>query len=129
MSPLIVDDLMFWINDGGMVFCLDAKDGSMVCRDRIRGEYWASPIYAAGKIYSFSKAGKVSVISAAREFQLLAENEFDASFIASPAVAGNNIILRSLHISTALLRVTGWLRNQRSLTNRRHQSRNQACPN
>ena len=95
-SPLIVDDLMFWINDGGGVFCLEAKDGSMVWRDRIRGSYWASPLYAAGKIYFFSKKGKVSVISAAREFQLLAENEFDASFIASPAVAGNNIILRSL---------------------------------
>ena len=95
-SPLIVDDLMFWINDGGMVFCLDAKDGSMVWRDRIRGEYWASPMYAAGKIYSLSKDGKVSVISAAREFQLLAENEFDASFIASPAIAGNAMILRSL---------------------------------
>ena len=59
-------------------------------------EYWASPLYADGKIYFFSKEGKVSVISAAREFQLLAENEFDASFIASPAVAGNAIILRSL---------------------------------
>ena len=94
-SPLIVDDLMFWINDGGMVFCLDAKDGSMVWRDRIRGEYWASPIYAAGNIYFFSKAGKVSVISAAREYQLLTENQFKASFIASPVVAGNNIILRS----------------------------------
>ena len=101
-SPLIVDDLMFWINDGGMVFCLDAKDGSMVWRDRIRGQYWASPIYADGNIYFVSKAGKgsskkgkVSVISAAREFQLLAENEFDASFVASLAVAGNNIIVRS----------------------------------
>jgi len=95
-SPLIVDDLMFWINDGGGIFCLDAKDGSMVWRDRIRGEYWASPIYAAGNIYFFSKKGKVSVISAAREYQLLAENEFDATFIATPAAAGNNIILRSL---------------------------------
>ena len=95
-SPLIVGELMFWINNGGGVFCLEAKDGSMVWRDRIRGEYWASPLYAAGKIYFFSKKGKVSVISAEREFQLLAENEFDASFIASPAVAGNNIILRSL---------------------------------
>jgi len=76
----------------------------MVWRNRIRGEYWASPIYANGKIYFSSKGGgkysreggKVSVISAAREYQLLAENEFDASFIASPAVAGNNLILRSL---------------------------------
>jgi len=95
-SPLLVGNLMFWINNGGGVFCLEAKNGSMVWRERIRGDYWASPVYAAGKIYFFSKEGKVSVISAAREYQLLSENEFDASFIASGAVAGNNIILRSL---------------------------------
>jgi hypothetical protein len=38
----------------------------------------------------------VSVIAAEREFQLLAENRFEANFIASPAVAGDVIILRSL---------------------------------
>lgn len=49
-----------------------------------------------GKIYFSGKKGIVSVISAARDFQLLAENGFDASFIASPAIAGDAIILRSL---------------------------------
>ena len=39
---------------------------------------------------------KASVISAARDFQLLAENEFDEGFIASPAIAGNTMILRTL---------------------------------
>ena len=38
----------------------------------------------------------MSVISASREFELLAENEFDEGFIASPAVAGNALILHSL---------------------------------
>jgi len=95
-SPLIVDDLVFWINDGGVAVCLEAKSGNVDWRERISGQYWASPIYAAGKIYFSSKEGKVSVISASREFQLLAENKFDEGFIASPAIAGNAIILRSL---------------------------------
>ena len=38
----------------------------------------------------------MSVISAGREFKLLARNEFDEGFIASGAVAGNALILRSL---------------------------------
>jgi hypothetical protein len=46
-------------------------------------------------IYFCGKKGVVSVIAAAREFQLLAENPFKASFIASPAVAGDALILRS----------------------------------
>jgi hypothetical protein len=53
-------------------------------------------VYADGKIYFCGKKGVVSVIAAAREFQLLAENRLEASFIASPAVAGQSIILRSL---------------------------------
>ena len=36
------------------------------------------------------------MISAGREFEILAENEFDEGFIASPAIAGNTIIVRSL---------------------------------
>lgn len=102
-DQMIVDGLVFWVNESGMIFCLDAKDGSRIWRKRIRDEYWASPICANGKIYlcskgrkSSRKGGKVSVISATRQFQLIAENEFDARFIASPAVAGSNLILRSL---------------------------------
>ncbi|MBI1930054.1 PQQ-binding-like beta-propeller repeat protein [Candidatus Poribacteria bacterium] len=81
-SPLIVDDLMFMVTDGGVASCLEAKSGHQVWRERLGGEYWACPLYADGKIYFFSKEGKVSVISAAREFQLLA--------------AGKLVILRQL---------------------------------
>ena len=58
---------------------------------------WCEPhLYAGGNIYFFSMEGRVSVISAGREFKLLARNEFDGEFIASGAVAGNALILRSL---------------------------------
>ena len=43
----------------------------------------------------FSTDGRVSIISADREFKLLARNEFSDGFIASGAVAGNSLILRS----------------------------------
>ena len=95
-SPLIVDDLMFMVTGGGVVSCLEAESGQQVWKGRLDGDYWASPLYADGKIYFFSQEGYVSVISAGREFQLLAENELDEGFIASPAIAGNSIILRTL---------------------------------
>ncbi|UCD58812.1 MAG: carboxylesterase family protein [Candidatus Hydrogenedentota bacterium] len=97
-SPLIVDDLLFMVSDQGFVSCLEAKTGRELWRERPRtgGDHWASPLYADDKIYFSGKKGVVSVIAATRDFQLLAENLFDASFIASPAVAGNAIILRSL---------------------------------
>ncbi|UCF14491.1 MAG: PQQ-binding-like beta-propeller repeat protein, partial [Phycisphaerales bacterium] len=97
-SPLIVDDLLFMVSDEGFASCLEAKTGRELWKERLRagGYHWASPLYADGKIYLCGKKGIVSVIAAAREFQLLAENRFEASFIASPAIAGDALILRSL---------------------------------
>ena len=95
-SPLIVDDLMFMVNEGGVVSCVEAKSGDLVWRGRVGGNHWASPLYAGGNIYFFSMEGRVSIISAVREFKLLAQNEFDEGFIASGAVADNALILRSL---------------------------------
>ncbi|MCP4262583.1 MAG: PQQ-like beta-propeller repeat protein [Planctomycetes bacterium] len=97
-SPLIVDDLLFMVDDKGLVSCSEAKTGHELWRKRLRarGDYWSSPVYADGKIYLSGKEGIVSVIAAGRNFQLLAENRFEANFIASPAVAEDSIILRSL---------------------------------
>ena len=94
-SPLIVDDLMFMVNEGGVVSCIAARTGEMIWRGRVSGKHWASPLYAGGNIYFFSMDGRVSVISAGRAFKLLARNAFDTEFIASGAVAGNTLILRS----------------------------------
>jgi len=97
-SPLIVGDLLFMVSDQGFTSCLEAKTGRELWKERLSagGYHWASPLYADGKVYFSGKKGIVSIIAAAREFQLLAENRFEASFIASPAIAGDNIILRSL---------------------------------
>ena len=94
-SPLIIDDLMFMVNEGGVVSCVEAKSGNQVWRGRVGGNHWASPLYAGRNIYFFSMDGRVSVITAGREFNVLARNEFDDEFIASGAVAGNALILRS----------------------------------
>jgi len=87
----------YTVSDEGFAACLEAKTGKQVWRQRLRagGDHWACPVYANGKIYFCGKKGVVSVIAAARDFQLCAENHLDASFIASPAVAGDALILRS----------------------------------
>lgn len=98
-SPLVIDGLVFMVTDkGGSVGCWDAKTGEQIWRKRLPagGQYWASPLYADGKIYFSSQKGVVTVIEAARELKVIAENVFEgASFIASPAVAGDDLILRS----------------------------------
>jgi len=101
-SQLLAGDLLFMINDGGVASCLDATTGKEVWTKRLPGEYWASPLYANGLIYVFSQQGHIHVFKAAREFELVAETKFDDGFIASPAVAGKALILRS---KSALYRI------------------------
>ena len=94
-SLLLVNDLLFGIDDGGIAACYEASSGNEVWRERIGGNYSASPVCAEGKIYCCSEEGKTIVIEAGREFKKLAENPLDEGFMASPAVAGKALFLRT----------------------------------
>ncbi|QDT51068.1 outer membrane biogenesis protein BamB [Symmachiella dynata] len=94
-SPLLVDDLLFVVDDGGIAACIDAKTGEGIWRKRLGGNFSASPIYADGKVYFFDEDGKATVIEAAREFRQLAVNKLGDGFMASPAVSGDSLFLRS----------------------------------
>ena len=94
-SILLVGDLIFMINDVGIASCVEAKTGTLVWQSRIGGTFSASPLYAAGRIYVFDEDGKATVLDAGREFKVLAENHLDNGFMASPAVAGDALFLRT----------------------------------
>jgi outer membrane protein assembly factor BamB len=94
-SLLLVGDLLFGLDDIGVVTCWDAKTGETVWNERIGGNYSASPLAAEGRIYCFSEEGKTVVLAASREFKQLAENRLESGFMASPAVTGKALILRT----------------------------------
>jgi outer membrane protein assembly factor BamB len=101
-SPLLVGDLLFMVDDDGVAACVKAKTGDEVWRKRLGGNYSASPIYAEGRIYFFDQDGKSTVIEAGPEFKVIAVNELDDGFMASPAVSGSALYLRS---NTRLYRI------------------------
>jgi outer membrane protein assembly factor BamB len=94
-SILYHDGRLFMCDDNGVGTCLDAETGEAIWRDRIGGKYTASPLYADGRIYFFDETGKAKVIKADDEFEMLAENEFPSGFMASPAVSGDAMFLRT----------------------------------
>ncbi len=94
-SPVLVDNLLYMVSDGGIVSCVNVKTGEEIWKERIGGNYFASPIYADGKIYFFSDAGKTTIIKEGREFKVIAVNELEDGFMASPAVSGDSQILRT----------------------------------
>lgn len=95
-SLLLVDDLLYAINDGGVATCVEAKTGTLVWSERVGGNFSASPIIASGRIYVFNEEGKATAFAPGREFKKLAENTLDRSgYMASPAVTDNALILRT----------------------------------
>ncbi|CAN5880342.1 PQQ-binding-like beta-propeller repeat protein [soil metagenome] len=94
-SILLIDDLLYMINDVGIASAVEAKTGELVWQSRVGGTFSASPIAVNGRIYLFDEDGKTTVIEAGREFKALAENTLDNGFMASPAVGGNALYVRT----------------------------------
>ena len=94
-SLTLVDDLLYMINDSGILSCVDAKTGAVVWTNRVGGNFSASPLAAGNRVYLFSEEGKTTVIEAGREYKLLAENTLADGFMASPATSGKALFLRT----------------------------------
>jgi outer membrane protein assembly factor BamB len=94
-SVLLLGELIFMINDSGIASCVEAKTGALVWQSRVGGTFSASPVGAAGRIYLFDEEGKTTVIEAGREFKVLAQNQLDNGFMASAAIAGNALFVRT----------------------------------
>ena len=94
-SPLAVGDELYLVTDGGIATCLDARTGTMLWQQRLGGTYSASPVFADGRIYFLAEQGVTTVIAPGRAFQRLAQNALDGGLLASMAVAGGSLFLRT----------------------------------
>ena len=94
-SPLIVDGLMYMVHDRGMVTCLDAMSGKPVWKEKLKGNFNASPIFAAGNIYFINVKGECTIIKPGNSFQKVAENSINETVKAIPAFVGDQMILRT----------------------------------
>ncbi len=94
-SLLVAGDEVYAVSDGGIASCVDAKTGSVHWNERLKGNFSASPIYADGKVYFQNETGVGFVVKAGRKFELLAENDLKEKTLASYAVMGDTLLIRS----------------------------------
>lgn len=94
-APLLIDGKLYMINEGGILSCVDTKTGEQVWQERVGGAYSASPLYADGKIYMFSQDEKSVVGTPGKEWKTLATNRLDGGCMATPAVAGKALFIRT----------------------------------
>ena len=94
-SPILVGDELYVVSDTGILTTVDARTGTIHYQQRLGGNYSASPVFADGRIYFQSEEGVTTVIPPGRQFGRLATNRLDGSTLASMAIAGGAIFIRS----------------------------------
>jgi outer membrane protein assembly factor BamB len=93
-SPVAHALLLFTITDDGIGRCYDTKAGKLKWKQRLAGEYKASPIVVEGRVLFLNTAGLCTIVSASSRFDKLVENQLDDQMLASPVVALEHIYLR-----------------------------------
>jgi outer membrane protein assembly factor BamB len=98
-SPVIHDNKLYVLMDSGMLSCYNARTGEPYYQQtRLHKTYSfkASPVGANGKLYLASENEDVVVVKMGEKFEVLATNTMtDQMFVATPAIYGGEIFLRS----------------------------------
>jgi len=97
-SALLYDGVFYLVKDGGIVTSVDPATGAILKQGRATGalgEYFASPVAADGKIYAMNAEGKVAVLKAGAQWEVLGVNDLGDEAYATPAISGARIIVRT----------------------------------
>lgn len=95
-TPVVVGGLLFLITEPGMAFCLDARSGEILWKERLKGRYFSSVVSAAGKVFFTNESGLTTVVAADRQFRELAKNSLGESVYASVAPVGDRLFVRTV---------------------------------
>ncbi len=94
-SPVVVDDLVYLVTDEGVLSAVETATGKLKWKQRLGGMFSASPVACGKRIYATSEAGTTHVWRAGAAFRRLAENSLPGQVLASPAILGARIYLRT----------------------------------
>jgi outer membrane protein assembly factor BamB len=97
-APVLAGGTLFMVKDGGIVTSLDPETGALIKQGRAGaalGTYYSSPVTADGKMFLLNEEGKLAVLSAQGEWQVLAVNDLGEEAYATPAIAGNRLYVRT----------------------------------
>jgi outer membrane protein assembly factor BamB len=92
-SPVLLEGKLCTIEDRGVVTAMDPKTGDVIWQKRLGGDFSSSPVVANRRLYCFDEHGKGHVLDA--DGNILAENTLDAGCLASPAVIGSDLLVRT----------------------------------
>ena len=97
-TPLVYEGVLYVLVDNGVLSAYDARTGRRFYQQRLArdaGGFSASPVAAAGRVYLSSEDGVMFVVRTGRTYALLARNDMKEMLLASPAVVGDTLLVRT----------------------------------
>ena len=97
-SALVHHGRAYVIHDTGILTVFDAKTGRIVYKVRVGGggqTFSASPIGAGSRVLLLTEEGTTFVLDAAGEYKEVAKNDLGEMSLASPAIAGDALYIRT----------------------------------
>ncbi|NQW05464.1 MAG: PQQ-binding-like beta-propeller repeat protein [Acidobacteria bacterium] len=97
-SPIFHSGRMHLVHDTGIMAVLDAETGEELYKARVGGvghTFSASPIAIGNRLLFLDEEGTTVVVEPGAEYKEIGQNVLDEMSLASPAVAGNAIYIRT----------------------------------
>lgn len=94
-SPVADQGRVFIVSDDGIATALDARSGSVHWKQRLGGNFSASPLLVGDRVYFTDESGVTTVVRADEEYEKLAENDLGERTLASMAVADGALWMRT----------------------------------
>lgn len=95
-TPAIYNGLVFIADCGRAFHCLDAETGRPYWTAEIKGEAWASPMVADGRVYLGTRSGSFYVFAASREKKVLNEVELGDPVSATTTAANGALYIATM---------------------------------
>ncbi len=98
-TPLVRDGLLYTCDDNGRLTLQNALSGEPIYRHRIGtgiATYSASAVSAGAYIYFANEDGEVTVVEAGNEFRNVATNSMHEVVMATPAISGDRLLIRTV---------------------------------
>jgi outer membrane protein assembly factor BamB len=95
---LVYRGVLYQIKSGGILTALNPENGEVWKVGRSKeaiDDYFASPVAADGKVYLLSHSGKMTVVNAGPQWEVLAVNDLKEESQATPALAFGHIYVRT----------------------------------
>lgn len=95
---LVYEKTLYTIQNGGILSAIDPATGTVLKQGRLTGalgDYYSSPVAADGKIFLANQEGKISVVTAGKDWEVLRVNDLEEECYATPAIVDGDLYVRT----------------------------------